>query len=385
MSKIATCGDRGRNLRKLIDYFCHLAVAPHAFSDIKENDADFAATSFLQAISWLKDDAEGLYDPAYSDIIRVAGLVGFSRGKASSIVSELSGRDPETRKVDEARIPVAYDRLEKALLQIVSKYNFESFLLLVKSAGFITAGMVNSKNALNFAFALYLRLRADKDLTDGERKRIVKCWFVMSMLTGRHSGSFESTWEQDIRRMGEQGAVNYLKQLEESELSDAFWAVTLLAALETTSTVRPFLHTFLAAQVASGARGFLSKGVTVAAMHQQSGDIHHIVPKDYLIKNGYPDRGDYNQVANFALTETAINIAISNRPPADCMALVHAQVASGALTLGEITDATDLARNFAESAIPDELADVTAGNYPEFLVARRRLMASVIRAYYQAL
>lgn len=28
MSKIATYGDRGRNLRKLIDYFCHLAVAP---------------------------------------------------------------------------------------------------------------------------------------------------------------------------------------------------------------------------------------------------------------------------------------------------------------------------------------------------------------------
>ena len=35
MSKIATYGDRGRNLRKLIDYFCHLAVAPHAYADIR--------------------------------------------------------------------------------------------------------------------------------------------------------------------------------------------------------------------------------------------------------------------------------------------------------------------------------------------------------------
>ena len=42
MSKIATYGDRGRNLRKLIDYFCHLAVAPHAYADIKENDTEFA-------------------------------------------------------------------------------------------------------------------------------------------------------------------------------------------------------------------------------------------------------------------------------------------------------------------------------------------------------
>ncbi len=385
MSKIATYGDTGRNLRKLIDYFCHLAVAPHAFPDIKENDREFAATKFLQAISWLKDDAEDLYDPAYSDIIRVAGLVGFSRGKASSIVSELSGRDPDTRRVDEARIPVSYEKLEQALLQIVNKYNFESFLLLIKSAGFITAGMVNSKNALNFAYALYLRLRADKDLTDGERKRIVKRWFVMSMLTGRHSGSFESTWEQDIRRIGEQGAANYLKQIEESELSDAFWAVSLPAALETTSTVSPFFQTFLAAQVATGARGFLSKGVTVAAMHQQSGDIHHVVPKDYLIKNGFPDRGDYNQVGNFALTETAINIAISNKPPAAYMAQVAEQIITGHLTLGEITDATDLVRNLAENAVPSDLENITAGNYREFLVERRRLMAGIIRDYYHAL
>jgi hypothetical protein len=385
MSKIATYGDRGRNLRKLIDYFCHLAVAPHAYVDVKENDTEFAATLYLKAISWLKDEAEDLYDPEYSDIIRVAGLVGFSRGKASSIVSELSGRDPETRKVDEERIPVAYDKLERALLQIVSNYHFDNFLMLIKSAGFITSGMVNSKNALNFAYALYLRLREEKEMTEGERKHIVKRWFVMSMLTGRHSGSFESTWEQDIRRIGEQGAANYLKQIEESELSDTFWGVTLPAALETTSTVSPFFQTFLAAQVTTHARGFLSKGITVAAMLQQSGDIHHVVPKDYLQKNGYPDRGDYNQVANFALTETSINISISNKPPMQYMADMAAQIESGHLTLGEITDATDLAANIAENAIPANLIEVTTGSYREFLAHRRRLMAAVIRDYYHAL
>ena len=385
MSKIATYGDRGRNMRKLIDYFCHLAVAPHAYSDIKDNDHEFAASPYLKAISWLKDEAEDLYDPEYGDMIRVAGLVGFSRGKASSIVSELSGRDPETRKVDEERIPVAYDKLERALLQIVNNYHFDNFLMLIKSAGFIATGMLNSKNALNFAYALYLRLREDKDMSEGERKRIVKRWFVMSMLTSRHSGSFESTWEQDIRRIGEQGAANYLKQIEESELSDAFWGVSLPASLETTSTVSPFFQAFLAAQVTNNSRGFLSKGITVAAMHQQSGDIHHIVPKDYLQKNGYPDRGDYNQVANFALTETSINISISNKPPMQYMAEIAAQVESGQLTLGEITDSDDLNENLAENAIPSRLAEVTAGSYKEFLVERRKLIAAIIRDYYQEL
>ena len=147
--------------------------------------------------------------------------MGFSRGKASSIVSELSGRDPDTRKVDEARIPLAYDKLEAALGQVVKKYHFENFIMTIKSAGYITSGMINSRNALNFAYALYLRLRADDTLAEGERKRIVRRWFVMSMLTGRHSGSFESTWEKDIRRIGTLGAASYLKQIEESELTDA--------------------------------------------------------------------------------------------------------------------------------------------------------------------
>src|SRR4051812_14356313 len=351
MSKIATYGERGRNLRKVIDYFCHLAVAPHAYSDIAEHDKEFANSRYLNSIAWLKDDAEDLYDPAYGDVIRVAGLVGFSRGKAASIVSELSGRDPETRTVDEARIPLAYDRLEDALRQMVKKYHFENFVMIIKSAGFIVPGMIGSKNALNFAYALYLRLRADETITEGERKRIVRRWFVMSMLTQRHSGSFESTWEQDIRRIGAVGAAAYLKQIEESELTDGFWNVALPANLETTSTSSPFFQVFLAAQVATGKRGFLSRSITVAAMHQQSGDIHHIVPKDYLRNNGFPDRGDYNQVGNFALTETSINISISNKPPATYMDEVRTQIDTSTLTIGEIVDAADLKRNLEENAV----------------------------------
>ena len=55
-----------------------------------------------------------------------------------------------------------------------SKYHFDNFLMIIKSAGFISPGMIGSKNALNFAYALYLRLRADKAMSEGERKRIVR-------------------------------------------------------------------------------------------------------------------------------------------------------------------------------------------------------------------
>lgn len=385
MSKIATYGDRGRNLRKLIDYFCHLAIAPHAYADIEKNDAEFANSSYLQRIAWLQHEAEDLYDPGYSDVIRVAGLVGFSRGKASSIVSELSGRDPETQKVDESRIPLAYDRLESALIEIVKKYHFENFLMIVKSAGFINAGMIGSRNALNFAYALYLRLRADGEMAEGERKRIVRRWFVMSMLTSRHSGSFESTWEQDMRRIASIGAAAYLRQIEESDLTDGFWNFALPSALETTSATSPYFQTFLAAQVASHARGFLSRNITVAAMHQHSGDIHHIFPKAYLQENGFSDRGDYNQVANFALTETSINISIGKRPPRIYMADVVRQIDTGVLQLGEIVDRVALVNNLRENAIPDSIETATAAGYESFLHERRQLMAASIRTYFHSL
>ena len=67
------------------------------------------------------------------------------------------------------------------------------------------------------------------------------------------------------------------------------------------------------------------------------------------------------------------------------MAEVAAQIESGQLTLGEITDAADLERNLTENALPANLAAVTAGSYPEFLAERRKLIADVIRSYFDQL
>ena len=120
-------------------------------------------------------------------------------------------------------------------------------------------------------------------------------------------------------------------------------------------------------------------------MQEHSGDIHHVVPKDHLQKHGFPDRSDYNQVGNFALTETSINIAISNRAPRDYMAEADEQIRTGVLTLGEIIDRDDISRNLRENALPQTLGEVTAVTYPEFLASRRKLMAAKIREYYERL
>jgi hypothetical protein len=385
MSKIATYGDEGRNLRKLIDYFCHLSVSGHAFEDIRENDEEFTASGHLAKIQWLQNESDELFQPEYTDVIRIAGLVGFSRGKAGAIVSELSGLDPQTRRIDESRIPDAYARFGNALDQMVRKTHFERFVMMIKSAGFIDSSMIGSKNALNFAYALYLRLRTNEQLSEGQRSQIVKRWFVMTLLTGRAVGSFESTWETDLRRIEEHGAAEYLGIIEASELGEGFWNVALPQELLSPSKRSPAFQIFLAALVSKGSRGFLSKSISVAQMMEGHGDMHHIVPKNHLIKHGYPKQGDYNQIANFALTETPINITIKDHPPKEYMARLTQQIETGELKIGEITHQADLEANLAENAIPALIHEVSAENYHAFLEARRKLMAQRIRGYYQAL
>ena len=67
------------------------------------------------------------------------------------------------------------------------------------------------------------------------------------------------------------------------------------------------------------------------------------------------------------------------------MGWIDEQTRSGILRLGEITDPNDLANNLTENAIPPFIREVNAARYREFLEERRKLMADMIRRYYEAL
>ena len=55
MSKIAANEEYGGNvLRKCIDYFSHLSVAPEFYPNIAEFDKDSSSTEYFRKISWLK-------------------------------------------------------------------------------------------------------------------------------------------------------------------------------------------------------------------------------------------------------------------------------------------------------------------------------------------
>lgn len=109
MSKIAANESYGGNLlRKAIDYFCHLAVAPDFLSRIEKGDKVFADSEFFQQMRWLKDVNDDIYDPTYTDMLRVAFTAEFGRGKLADLVALLSGRNFETRHLPPITHPHAH-------------------------------------------------------------------------------------------------------------------------------------------------------------------------------------------------------------------------------------------------------------------------------------
>ncbi len=384
MSKIASNTEYGGNeLRKAIDYFCHLAIAPEFYKQIIDNDTEFAATEYFQKMKWLKSENEDLYDPEYTDLIRVAFTSQFNRGRLSDLVSLLSGRNFETRTFEQSIAEQSFKTLEKGVHSFINETNFKRFLMIVKSAGFISPKLIRSKNALNFAYILYLKLK-DQGVPDVLIGSYVPKWLVYSMLTGRYSGSPESVFDYDIRQIAQKSFDVYLKENENAELSDAFWQFSLPQSLDTSVASSPYFHVFLASQVKANDRGFLSKDVLVGDLISLRGDIHHLFPKDYLKKNDL-GRGDYNQIANYVYMQSEINIKVGNKAPNDYFGSIMEQISSGNLHLSGINNIDDLKANLESNCVPFEIIDMGIDSYQDFLSKRRKLMADKIRNYYFSL
>lgn len=381
MSKIAADTENGGNeLRKAIDYFCHLAIAPEFYKHIVEHDKEFAGSEFFQKMRWLKNENEDLYDPDYNDLIRVAFTSQFNRGRLSDLVSLLSGRNFETRTFDEEIMSRSFATLKAGVSNFINENNYKKFLIIIKSAGFISPRMLRSQNAVNFAYILYLKLR-EMGINQVEIESHVRRWLVYSILTSCYSGSPESTFDFDIKQISNRPFEEILKEREQAELSEAFWTASLPQSLDTSVASSPFFHVFLAAQVKSADKGFLSKEVLVSDLITLRGDIHHLFPKDYLKQKGM-DKSRYNQIANYVYMQSEINIKVGNKPPKAYFEQLLSQIRENNRLLSGISSEEELLANLKANCIPTEVMQMTFEDYSAFLDARRQLMAEKIRGYY---
>lgn len=373
MSKMAASEQyNGHLLRKSIDYFCHLATVPEAHSDLTE-DVAFANTDYFRAMEWLRNWGDKLYVPAYTDMLRVVFTSEFKRGDLSDLVNSLSGNS----------MAAAFQQLADGIMRYMSETNFKRFVMILRSAGFIDPAMTKAKNAVNSAYILFFILRS-QNVPPEQIEKLVRRWFVMSVLTGRYSKGPQMTFGEDIRGLtAEEGAAAYVNRLERTALSDAFWA-ELPQLMDTSGTGGIYFNVFLASQVKAGEKGFLSRDITVRDLLEGQKDIHHVFPQNYLEEQEVAKR-HRNQIANLVVMQKEINIAINDTAPATYFSELLTGCADGQPAYGGIDTSDELQANLKAHCIPERIGTSIFENYDDFLRERRKLMAAKIRAYYQSL
>lgn len=385
MSRMAANEKFGGNaLRKAIEYFSHLAATPEWYSEMIK-DTDFVNTIYANKLLWLKNDRETIYDPDYNDIIRVSFMYKFGRAKMKDLVALLEGRNFETKENEESISENTYSLLSAGVLDYMNQYSFSNFILAIKSAGFISTKLINSQMTLDFAYTLYLMLNSNPSFEKTKIKQYVLKWYVFSTLTSRYITSPESYMDYDVKRIIERGFLQYFNEIETAELSDNFWNNQLPQRLESASVNSPFLNVFLAAQVFFADNSLFCNGTKVGDLIEVVGDVHHIFPRKYLIRNGISEKNKYNQIANFTFLDPQINKAIGDDSPNTYFSNAFEACETGNTKFGNYTSKQALEQNLEINAIPLNIVNMDYTRYDEFLSYRRTQMAKKIREYYYSL
>ena len=231
-------------------------------------------TRLLRVVdAYYEGNAEANRDDIYERIERLRGIQNNSLGLI------------ETREFEEVIAEASFRRLEAAILRFMNETDFKRFVMFLRSAGFVNASMIRSQNTVNFAYILNLTLRARRT-NPAHIETLVRRWFVMAVLTGRYTGSPETTFGVDIRNIAEQNAQDYLNAMERAELSDAFWDAGLPQQVDTSVASNPYFNVFLASQVKSNHKGFLSSDHTVQTLLEGASHVHHVFPRNYLKTHG---------------------------------------------------------------------------------------------------
>jgi hypothetical protein len=274
-----------------------------------------------------------------------------------------------------------FERLKAAQAKVLNLTYWADFLNVVRAAGYRNLRYVSSEGALLFAYQLYLIGRTEFSVEPFALKQAVARWLFMSLLTGRYTSSPESRYETDLKLLPEgsdpAAFVKALRDIELATLTDDYWAKTLPLELSTSASRGPSLFAYYAALVLCEAKALFSKGKVAdlldppAIGNKRPLERHHLFPKRHLHKIEVKELRDTNQIANYALVEWDDNIAISDIPPKEYWPKYAARFS-----------AEELKDMMHWHALPEGWQEMS---YQSFLVARRPMIAQVIKQGYQKL
>lgn len=322
--------------------------------------------------------------PQPDQLLRVAIALAFRRAVLKHAYSLLRGKSLESGEFSAERRDEQFDRLQLAQDHVLNLVHWHEFLQCVERAGFRSSKMVSGSNAVLYTYALWLIGRTDYLVPLDQLREVIARWFFMAHTTARYSGSFETRFESDMGRLHDlppgdsSGFVETLDGIINDQLTADYWSIGLPNELATSASKSPALMAYLAALNVHDADVLLSttkvRSRLEPAISLKKGiERHHIFPRNYLKTHGIKDLKKINQIANFAMVEWSDNIKISDLPPGRYW---PEQVATKGFDEKRLTAQRDL------HALP---AGWEQMDYEDFLQARRKLMADVVRRAFDLL
>ena len=314
-------------------------------------------------------------EPDPDQLLRVSVGLGFRRARLQHVYSILRGKDLETEQFSIGKRIEQFEVLKKAQAEVLNLNNWHEYLKTLIRAGFRGASMISSQAALLYSYVMFLVGKCIFELDPYELRNLIARWFFMTSLTARYSASPETTMEGDLARLRPiSDGSNFIKALDQiisDTLTEDFWAITLPNQLATSSARSPSLFAYYSALNLLDARVLFSKMKVSELLDpsirakKSAIERHHLFPRNYLISQGITELRDINQIANYALVEWVDNIDISDMSPAEYLPKYAARFSK-----------TELKEMFYWHALPEGWERASYGN---FLTARRKAMAQVIR------
>ncbi len=318
-------------------------------------------------------------------IIRTTMAYTFKRARLKYAYMLLRGNSLKRgadNNIDLERRKENFEKLADGLEKVLNLDNWHGFIKAVTSAGFLNSSLISSDNTLVYCYMIYLIGKYDFNVEYDRLRKIVAKWFFMTSTTSHYTGSFEAVAQEELNAFMNLNTADEFESYIDNQISVTFtndyFEYTLPNSLITSSVTSSVWYTYLASL------NILDAKVLFSDMYIRdllSGDFngnrsalerHHLFPKAYLSKIGYNDDKDRNQIANFAYIEWEDNMEIEdNAPDVYFKPIFEKKI-----------EEENRKKIMNIHALPDNWYTM---EYKDFLDARRKLMAKVIKQGYEQL
>lgn len=319
------------------------------------------------------------------DIIRVVMAYAFDRARLKYGYKLMRGSDFDKKgTVDETLRNHRFDMLKNKLPDVINVNNWHEFVKSIMNAGYLSGDMILSGNSIFYTYSLYLIAKYRFQASYNDNMHLTSLWFFYASLVSLYTGSFESMVESHLNSIKELSMLSQYKEFIftkiEEKMTNDFFNITLVGSegLAVSGRGNNAWYAYVAALNILNARVLFSKSnLLVSKLYEQGSDgnrksleKHHLFPKAYLKKLGYADN-KINQMANYSYIDWKDNMEILDEAPDVYYPMIC-----------ERRTDEDIKKMEDDNALPHDWEKM---DYDAFLVARRKLMTTKIKAAFELL